>query len=1091
MKKIFRNILIFAVLLACCFSVYGCGKKEDTYFVATGVETGSLRVNSMTDPLGIDSTPLFSWRLQGSTRGISQKSYRVVVADSKQHLQDKNYVWDSGEVQSAETANIRYAGVPLQVSTKYWWNVTVTTQDGQTYTSEKPATFETGLLSDGFGNAKWITAGSVDARAVSTNGMHWIWKTGGAAYGQVPAGTQYFRREFNVASEKSIDSAYVAFSADDCGTVYLNGTRVGDQPNAANSWQSGTVIDVTDKVQTGRNVFAAKVINGEIGYAGLLARVTVFYTDGSMDTYATDKNWIVSDASNDGCIRPDYEPNDSWQSPDQVSAYGANPWGNQVSFRSTENPASPMLRRRFTLNADIVSARVYATAAGIYDLYINGDRVGDALLAPGASEFIDRLYYQTYDVTQYVKGGANVIGAMLGNGWYRSGIMHGYEVSDPAFLCKLVVTYSDGTSFTVNSDELWRFTTESPVIYNDFYNGEDYDATKEIDGWCESTYNADTWEQVSVTDAETLNIGEIVAEEAGQVRVMDVLDAVKMTEPQEGVYIYDFGQNFAGNVQIRIKGERGQKIKLRYGEMLNDKSGTGDGPEGTLYTANLRTARSTDTYILRGDKDGETWSPTFTYHGFRYLEITGIDEPLPLDAVKGLVIYSDMEDTGSFTSSNELINQLWSNAYWSQRSNFLSVPTDCPQRDERAAWLGDAQIFVGTAAYNMDVKQFYAHFTDAMNDGQKEDGPYTDVAPGALPSSYGRGGWGDAGIIVPYTMYLRYGDASQLVKYYSNMSKYIDYLVRDSGNDFIRDTQPVYGDWLAIEETPIPVTDTAYCVYACTLMSKIAKITGHDADVAKFSEYAEKFRSAWCRAYLKNDGSTRCDTQTSYVLGICFDIIPDNMKKAAAQKLVENLFEHDYTLTTGFLGVSYLLPALSESGYDNVAFKMFEQTNYPSWLYPVLQGATTIWERWNSYTLDSGFGGAGMNSFNHYSYGSVMEWVYNTVLGIRVNEENPGFTQFDLYPTYGGSFTYVKGSYHAQSGLIESGWELGKNDFTYTCTVPANTTATLYLPVRGEKADVRESNKKIEKAEGVTFVGYENGRMVFRLQSGRYTFTVK
>lgn len=1058
--------------------------------ISSAYEIQDLRVNAMTDPLGIDTVPVFSWVMESDVRGAMQKSYRLTVAESESDLAAGRYVWDTGKVESAASANIRYGGNELEPSAEYWWKVSVENEKGETLESDA-VRFETGLLTGGFAGAKWITAYNVtDLLASATAGMNWIWLRRGDAQAAVSAGTQYFRREFTPAAGKQVASAYVAFTADDYGSIYLNGTRVAEQANTANSWATGSLVDVTDLLVEGKNVCVAKVTNADVGYAGFLGRVSVFYTDGSMDTYASDTDWHVSTLANDGCIEPGYVEDASWFSPDQAVPYGTDVWGDRVTFRSIST-AAPMLRRKFTLKANIVSARVYATAAGVYDLYINGKRVGDAMLTPGASEFVNRLFYQTYDVTQYVTGGANAIGAMLGNGWYRSGIMHGYTVAEPAFLCKMIVTYSDGSTQTINSDEIWRSSTDGPVLYNDFYNGEDYDATLEQEGWSTSGYDADAWEPVSLTDAAALNVGKVVAEEVGQVRVMDVLDVVEVTEPEEGVYIYDFGQNFAGNVQITVKGERGQKITMRYGEMLNDDSGTGDGPEGTLFTANLRTARATDTYVLSGDAEGETWTPRFTYHGFRYMEITGLDEPLPAEDVKGLVIYSDMEDTATFKSSNPLLNQLASNAYWGQRSNFLSVPTDCPQRDERSAWLGDAQIFVGTASYYMNTKQFYGNFIHSMNDAQHDNGSYTDVAPGGVPSTDGHGGWADAGVIVPYVMYTRYGDVSLLTEYYDNMAVFVDYLVRDAGDDFIRDTQIYYGDWLSVDEmTPTEVTDTAYCVYTCDLMAEIAQLTGHTADVSKFKGYAANFRSSWLYKYMNGDGSMKdgYDTQTAYVLGISFDIIPESQKAQAAENLVDKLEARGYRLTTGFLGVSYLLPALSETGHEDVAFKLLEQEEYPSWLYPVLQGATTIWERWDSYVGGEGFGGAGMNSFNHYSYGSVMEWVFNTVLGIRSEVATPGFTAFTLYPTYGGSLTQASGSYRAQSGLIESGWELSDGQLVYTCRVPANTEATLYLPVTGADASVVEGTSPAAAAEGVTFVGYENGRKVFTLKAGTYTF---
>ena len=1065
----------------------------------TGFSVSRLRVDSQTLPLGLDNAaPLFSWNMtvgqEDTVRGRVQTAYRVLVASDRGLLESGTAdMWDSGTVQDGASVNIRYGGAPLLPMTRYFWTVQVTDGNGGMQCAPV-AWFETGVGEDGFADASWIGAA---ASACNLGEACWIWQTGGAADGRIPEGTQLFRRAFRLAEGKTVANAILLFTADDCGTVYLNGRQVGEIPRRTDAWKNGQAVDVTDRLTAGENLLAASVTNTGVGYAGFVAHLLLTYSDGSQESVLTNaQGWRVSRDRIADFASPDCDDSGAgWGAPDQSVRYGSGAWASLVTFSGgaalQDGNAAPMLRREFSLpDKEITSARVYATAAGIYDLHLNGQRVGDAYLTPSWTEYDSHILYQTYDVTSLVRAGANALGVQLGNGWY-CGRIGSYGGTAPAFIGKLVVTFADGSTVCVVSDSNWSAYTNGPVLENDLFDGETYDARRLPAGWSDAGFDGAGWTPVRVTSARALGIGKIIAQFAGNIKVMDSVQAVSVSQIADKTYIYDFGQNLSGVVSLTLTGEAGQTVKLRFAEMLNDGSGTGDGREGTLYTQNLRSAKNTDVYILRGDAEGETWYPTLTYRGFRYVEISGIAEPLPTGAVTARVLYTEMEDTGSFDCSAVLINQLWSNTYWGQRGNFLSVPTDCPQRDERMGWSGDAQIFCGTAAYNMDVRQFFAQYVMVLNDCQLDNGAYTDVAPGNQRAAYtgaGHNAWADAGIIIPYTMGIRYGDTGLAETYWQNMDKYIRYLVRDAGRNGIRNTQAMYGDWLSIgESTPLAVCDTAWCVYVCDLMAEMAGWFGKDADAVRYAGYAESFRSAWCAAFLREDGTTVCGTQTSYALALAFGIIPEDLRAASAAQLAMNIADHGWKLTTGFMGVSFLLPVLTEYGYTDVAYKLLEQEAYPSWIYPILQGATTIWERWNSYTVESGFGDAGMNSFNHYSYGSVMEWVYSTLLGISDDGTTSAYRHFVLKPTPGGSLTYASGSFASPYGTVQSGWRLENGNLVYTCTVPANTTATLYLPgARG--ATVLESGRALDGAPGVTVRGYENGRHILELVSGTYTF---
>lgn len=726
-------------------------------------------------------------------------------------------------------------------------------------------------------------------------------------------------------------------------------------------------------------------------------------------------------------------------------------WIIQNGTDIDKDKSAPMFRKEFEIAKTPVRARLYATAAGLYDAYVNGSAVDNSILNPARSEYQKHLMYQTFDVTQLIKTGKNVVGTVLGRGWYI-GACSSYGGIYPAFVAKLVITFEDGSEQVIATDSSWKYCTDGPILFNDIFDGETYDAQREKDGWSTAGYDDSAWNEAFETKREFLNIGEPISQLSGLVKPMLTLKAVELTQPENGVYIYDFGQNLAGVVRVKLKGKKGTTVTLRHAEFLNDsdsKSRGCDGKKGTLYTANLRSAKATDKYILKGDENGEIYSPRFTFHGFRYVEITGVDEPLALEDVEADALYSEMKVTGDITLSSDIHNRLFQNAMWGQRGNFLSTPTDCPQRDERMGWTGDAQVFAGTACYNMDTALFYEKYLLDMVDCQKDNGAYSDVAPGATRKDYsnaGNGGWADAGIIIPWVIYHRYNDKRPIERNYDSMCRYIEFLVNKSNGTWVN-KDSFYGDWLSMnEETPKSVTDTAYSAYSCRLMAEMAAVIGKTDDSNKFNEYADKFAAAWCKNFLCEDGKTTCDTQTSYVLGLYFGIIPDAMKEAAVKNLVRRIAENSNKITTGFLGVSYILPVLCDYGYADVALGLFEQREYPSWIYPVLQGATTIWERWNSYTIDKGFGDAGMNSFNHYSFGSVAEWMYKYLAGIRTADGANAFKRILLKPIIAGSIESVSAEYDSFYGKIKSGWSRENDEVTYNCTVPCNTTATLVLP---------------------------------------------
>ncbi len=702
-----------------------------------------------------------------------------------------------------------------------------------------------------------------------------------------------------------------------------------------------------------------------------------------------------------------------------------------------QNP-SPFLRRAFRIEKPLTRATVYATARGVYTLHLNGQKVGDDHFAPGWTDYARRIQYQTYDVTELIRQGENVAGAVLGDGWYAGYIGWGskrtHYGSRLQLLAQIVFEYADGSRETLGTDGEWRGAT-GPILASDMLMGETYDARLEMPGWSAAGFNDGVWKPVTTEAAHDPAILR-VAQIDPPVRVTEEIAPIAVTQPAPGTSLFDLGQNMVGWARLKVSGPAGTIVQMRFGEMLLD---------GSLYVDNLRAAKATDTYILSGS-GAETYEPHFTFHGFRYVEVTGYPGAPGLDAVTGCVLHSDTAKTGTFECSDPLVNQLVSNIDWGQRGNFLSVPTDCPQRDERLGWMGDAQIFVRTAAANRDVAAFFAKWMHDVTDAQSPEGGFSDVSPRLVDLADGAPAWGDAGVIVPWTVYQVYGDTRILETHYPAMVRWMDYL--DSANPshlWLNQRVNDFGDWLSVDaDTDKDVLATAYFAYDASLMAQIAAVLDRAEDAARYQTLFASIKTAFNAAYVGEDGSVRGETQTGYVLALRFNLLPDALRPLAARRLVQNLEARKSHLSTGFVGVGYLCPVLTEAGYSEVAYTLLLNTTFPSWGYSIGQGATTIWERWDGYTPEKGFQDAGMNSFNHYSLGSVGEWLQRFVAGI--DAAAPGFARVHLQPRPDRRLSFVRASFESVRGRIESAWTLSGETFALHVAVPASTAATVVLP---------------------------------------------
>lgn len=1039
---------------------------------ACGTKIVHLQTEYQTDPMGIDvAQPRFSWQMISSRQGAAQTAYCLTVYN------DEGKVYTTRKVESDLSVGIEYAGPALRPHTRYTWQVQVVDEKGHIHTSPK-ATFETGLMGEGWDGAQWI--GSKWPHFSKYRSLFTI------DFKMVGHGTFLFgyRDSLNfVQLDFDNNQIIVSHTTDGIRTIddsihHSINSSLEDRSSVSIRQQS---LDYAKGYQLWLTV-DGKALNSEPvvirPYASEVWKPYCrLYQVGFRGEAVFSNLRISEDVWNTVLYASDAEYN------------GAE----NILFCPAEETGAPMLKRDIRISKPIRSARLYTTARGIYEYFINGERLSNDYFNPGSSDYRFRILYNTYDLTPLLQQGDNTICAQLGAGWFSDFTGFATQWQDQfgtqlSLLAKIVLTYEDGTCETIVSDREWSVNDNGPIISNSLQNGEDYDARRlrnlvaPLGGNPWKGLSADDWYTAIVYPAPEASITAYIGN-AAQHNI--TLTAQSVTEPTPGVFVYDMGQNMVGIPQIQLHGKEGQVVTFHYGEMTYPDS-LPEEPlppltaefyaqhRGQVYNENYRGALSTDHYICAGDADGEVFCPHFTFHGYRYIAIEGLDEALPLENVKGLVIESINSDQemSSFETSNPLINRLYQNILWSQRGNFVSIPTDCPQRDERMGWSGDAQVFARTATYNMNVDAFYTRWIESVRDAQGEDGNYCDYVPkiGVPPtgSTLGGGslGWTEVGIVLPWQVYQQYGDLRFIRDHYTSMQAYMTYLDNRSVNGI----QPGsgYGDWLALEQTNTPLTNTAYWGYDALLMAKMATALGYDEDARHYTELHQRIADTFNRVFVDEQGLTTTadhlvppytewfasggfimkmkDTQTSYIVPLQAELFDSVHHAQAVERLAEDIRNHDYTLTTGFIGTPYLNLVLSRNGHDSIAYRLFEQTAYPSWLYPVCQGATTIWERWNSYTIRQGFGMVDMNSFNHYSYGAIEEWMMTYCLGIERDEAHPAYKHFFLQPRPGGSLEYAKGHYDTMYGRIESAWRKTKDGYSYECTVPANTSATLLLP---------------------------------------------
>lgn len=1174
--------------------------------VAADARVAELKVEYVSTPMGIDiERPRFSWQMlaPAGAKGTRQSAYALVVKDPQGEV-----VWKSGKVRQAASLNIEYAGRPLAAARRYQWSVDVWDEHGRA--RHAASWFETGLTASdgalaGWSGAKWIGGGDADlplyAPYLPVFKLNYAMRLDQAS-GSTRAAFVYgandprlmdkFKNLHHLANARN--DAWIRLELDIAplktkSNAVLNIYRAGYTPkdsktlpfksfaiplaliNEQNQYAAhrfsvssnlgDTRIEIDGEGKDhqvaelnlnplGHDAIAFPVL-AEIGFQAAPGQAAAF-SQVEVRHFRSPSNVIFSEALDGKPYAGVFARAGGRTVADKAYRIDGGQDGRMVLGDPSRN-AMPMLRTSFSSNhGAITQARLYATARGIYEMYLNGKKVSDDYFNPGMTQYNRTHLYQTYDVTRLVKPGKNALGATLGEGWWSGGITYqgqfwNFFGDRQSLLTKLVITYADGKQDVIVSDPAsWQYFNDGPLRYGSLFQGEVYDASKEgaVRDWSTASYDAAAWKpavEVSLAghiskDAANAANGMPPVDDYSQwrlsgqfdqpVREVRTLRAKTVREVRPGVFVYDMGQNMVGVPEVKLTGMApGRQVVLRFAEVKYPDMARYAGNEGMIMLENIRGAMAQEVYVTRGGD--EVLAPRFTSHGFRYIEITGIDQALPLAAVSGRVISSVHQLASSYETSNPTVNKLWENITWSTLGNFVSIPTDCPQRNERLGWSGDISVFSRTATYMAGLPQFLRRHMLAMRDTQREDGRFTDVAP--LGGGFGGVLWGSAGLTVAWESYQQYGDKALVAEHYDAMKRYVDFIIakdfdRQSGV-LVQENPTAWsnlGDWLGPEQdrNDNSLLWEAQFINDLQILGKFARVLGKDADAAVFAQLIDKRKQFFSAHYIDpQSGKTirssfnqfpatprkagdPVDTQTSYVLPLVYDLLDAKDRTAVERQLaatVQREVRNDkgavfppYSLMTGFIGTAWISKALSDSGRADLAYRLLQQTRYPSWLYPVEQGATTVWERLDSYTDTNGFGANNtMNSFNHYSFGAVGAWMIDHSLGIARDESSPGFQHFFLQPEADptGGLRFAKGHYDGMYGRIESGWKKAGDKTEYAFAIPANSSATVIIPASGAGAVLIDG--KAGDTPHVKFVKMDGGKAVFEVAAGRYVFTAR
>jgi alpha-L-rhamnosidase len=1071
----------------------------------------ALQCDSLTEPLGLDQTqPRLSWKIADARRGARQTAYRILVYSHTPSIPGaKPDVWDSGRVASDASTGVAYAGPALAPEKRYFWRVQLWDAAGTPYPMSDVSWWETGLLDQANWHANWIGDEEPELHSIRNSGAIWI--TNVASTPTEPNDTHHdFRIHFSLA--KPVAHAALYTTGEDTAAAWINDQSVLQAkeltPWKQMPWGTYERVDVTRALKQGDNLLAIGVTRYKVpratnvsSYAPMSAVLYVSFQDGSTQLFTTNADgWKAQLDAPEGWWQTS-QSDASWKGA-QLYKPAIDPFGSRDD--GLPWPTGPVAALRKTFDArpkGLVSARLYATALGAYKFYLNGAPVGDQMLAPGWMDFREHVAYQVYDVTRQISAGRNAIAAYLAAGWYSTPLRwfrqgNNYGGTQPALKAQLRLEYSDGTVAWVATDASWKAESSS-IRFAELYDGETRDARLERPGWDKAAFADSTWHAATVVPIKE---PKILAQYFPPIREERAMTAKSITEPKPGVYVLDFGQNMSAVPRLHIHGKPGEAVQLRFAEVLNS--------DGTLYVENLRTAKATDHFILAGKPGDEDFQPLFTFHGFRYAEITGMPHKPTLETLKAVVLHTDAPFTTRFTTGDAMVNQLWSNVLWGQRSNFVGVPTDCPQRDERLGWSADAQVFWRTASFNMDLATFSRKYAADLHGTQEGTAMYGIFAPGVDVANPGFGAaWSDAGVIIPWTSWIQTGNRRIVDENWDGMQRYIAEIEHRNPNYLWQNGfGAAFGDWLTPTiTTPEDLLATAYWAYDVHLMQQMATATGRTADAERYAALFAKIKTAFQKAYIRDDGfvgtvdhypsippptvnptdaerskALPVETQTGYVLALYMGLVPDDLRAAAADKLVAKLRDNGWKLGTGFLGTPYLLAVLADTGHSDISYRLLLNREYPSWGYLIDHGATTTWERWNGDQMRDD---PSMNSYNHYAYGAVAEWLYRYAAGIDTDPADPGFHTLYLHPNFDARLGQLALDYDSAYGTVHSDWSVQAGRVTWKVTVPPNTTARL-ATAQTNARDFTLDGKPLGSTAGVKSTKPDE----FLLPAGTYTF---
>ena len=1061
---------------------------------ATTVE--NLRCEYRVNPAGMDVLqPRLSWTLASDQRGETQTAYRALVASSPEKLAgDHGDLWDSGKVPSDQMSQIVYSGQPLRSRMRVWWKVRAWDKAGRSSAWSAPAKWTMGLLERSDWQAKWIAdpAGATNAAARGPlNGYH-------SELAKSPDTVKWVA--VDLGQPQTLDSVGLFparpydFQPDTPGFLFPVRFRI-EAASRADFSDARVLLDRTtgDEANPGTNAPHYRLASTTARFVRLMV-TRLGRRDGDNYAFGLAEMQILKGEIDLGkgakVLALDSIETGPWAKANLTDGVliTVKPDGGGGALPAT------MVRKSFQLDRPIQRATAYASGLGLYELRLNGQRVGEELLTPEWTSYRKRVQYQVHDVTALLRPGENAVAALVGEGWFAGRLMAVGRFAygtQPRFLLQLEIEFTDGQTQTIVSDGSWRCTTDGPVRSAGIYDGEVYDARKEMPGWDTSGFDASSWQPVQCLE---LDSRRLIWQRNEPIQVVSEIAPIKMTEPKPGVFVFDLGQNMVGWCRVKAVGTAGHTVTLRHAEMLND--------DGTIYTANLRGAPQVDRYTPRVDGDF-VFEPRFTYHGFRFLELTGLAAAPATNAVTGRVFHSTSPIAGRFECSDPSLNQLMQNILWTQRANLMSSPNDCPQRDERFGWMGDIQSFAQTASFNMDMAAFFTKFAQDIRDDQADDGRFPDFAPhpGDPNKSFsGVPAWGDAGVIVPWRAYQNYADTWLLQEHFESARRWVDYIQRNNpGLVWSKGRNNDYNDWLNGDwvkqagwpseggSVPKEVFATAFFAHSTELVAKMAEVLNRKEDAPRYGELFNQIKAVFNQRFVKPDGRIEGDTQGGYALALSFNLLPDNLRAKVAQRLVENIRHYQNHLSTGIQTTHRAMLELTRNGYADVGWQLLTNRTFPSWLYMIDNGATTIWERWDGCVKGRGFQDAGMNSFNHWAFGAVGEWMWRSLAGLNPDDTQPGWKHFVIAPKPGGGVNWAKGEYQSIRGLITCDWKTEGAKLTLRIVVPANTTATVCVPTT-QAAQVTESGKPARAAVGVKLLRADKFATYYEVDSGSYSF---